>query len=278
MAHNSIGQQLIDHAALTRGGADDVPQNGIVDNGNSIRLTYVTTMGGSFYVGIVMTADFDGSLPTSKCIKCIQETVSNIPGALASVEPVEDLTDEYLGMTKQEVLTGWKAAYGSLIGGDEDDDDDDDDDWDVDDQVPDDLITVGSIKDLGNQLVLTFRSESESAHMWAEGKLTADFDGTSDTSLCIKARMTGHSNVPGEENVDDDMTEDFKDMTKAQVYLLFRMMIDVLENVDEGLGSVNCDSPVSGRYGIDGMRLDEAVRSGFGIVRHADGRTEKVWH
>lgn len=276
MAHNNIGRQLMDHAALTRG-ANDVPQNGIVDNGNSLQLTYVTTMGSTFYVGLVMTAEFDGSLSTSKCIKCVQETVSNIPGALDGEETMTDLTEDYLGMTKAEVLAGWKTFYGSLIGGDDDDDDDDEGDWEEDNEAPDDLVTVGSIKDLGNQLVVKFHSSSESAHMWADGEITADFDGTTDSALCIKARMKGRSNVPGEENVDEDMTADFEGMTKAQVYMLFRMMLDKLENWEESLGSVSSESPVTGVYGIDGVRLDKAARhAGFGIVKRADGSVQKV--
>lgn len=90
------------------GQVDDNASMGIKDNGKELVLTYKTTQG-NYWAKVAITATFDGSSDTSKCIKCIAKFTTNVPGEEGYTE---DMTDEYRGLTKREV----KAAFEYLHG------------------------------------------------------------------------------------------------------------------------------------------------------------------
>lgn len=86
---------------------DDNASMGIKDNGKELVFTYKQTQGNYWAKGTI-TATFDGSSDTSKCIKCIAKVTTNVPGEQGYTE---DMTEEYRGLTKREV----KAAFEYLL-------------------------------------------------------------------------------------------------------------------------------------------------------------------
>lgn len=257
IAQNNFGQQLIARAA------EECPKSGIVDKGNILELTSAEDYG-YFWVAVVMTAEFDGDQPSSKCIKCVMTMESNLPGVVDESEATEDLTEAYAGHTKEEVLTIWKELYGDII------DDDDPTPGEGGDDEPSDVVTTGYLQDLGDKLVLKYRAESASTGKWGDGTITVEFDGSDEESLCVKADSYTITNIEGEEEVYADITEEFAGLTKAQVRVLLTMMLDIIVDAPDALSTISTDATIEAVYDLNGAQLP-SLQKGINVLKTSKG-------
>lgn len=264
IAQNNFGQQLIARAAARA--AEECPRNGIVDKGNILELTVVKDYG-AFWLAVVMTAEFDGDQPSSKCIKCTETAKCSMPGVVDESEASEDLTEAYAGMTKETVLNIWKEVYGDII---DDDDDDDPTPGEGGDDEPSDVVTTGYIQDLGDKLVLKYRAESASTGKWGDGTITVKFDGSDEESLCVKADLHTITNIEGEEEINEDITGEFEGMTKAQVRAILTLMLDIIVDAPDALSTVSTDAAIEAIYDINGAQLP-SLQKGINVLKTAKG-------
>lgn len=144
-----------------------------------------------------------------------------------------------------------------------------------DDDEPADLVTKGYIEDLGNKLILHFESSSAMAGKWVKGVMGAEFDGSSDSSLCTKAYAKITTNVPGEEDTEEDMTEDFAGVPKYFIRMTFEEMLDIMEDGPSSIKAISTTHFFKNIYDTNGRQLP-SFKKGINIIKSGDGKVRKV--
>lgn len=135
------------------------------------------------------------------------------------------------------------------------------DEDDDDDEYPEFFIT-GWIEDAGLSMRLSFNGVSDGGLYWIEGTMIATFDSYDEEALCVGCTVEGRSNLPGEEYILEDLTEDYAGLSKPTIRWIFQMILD--EEI-ESIQQVTSDNGITRIYNLQGQPLMQ-LQPGINII------------